>query len=224
MAVKRLVRGLEVGQRAALLISEMQNGIANLAHVDTPLAHQVAARDLPARINMLADHFRQAGLPVVHCTVSARPGFHAWPVNCVLAARIAKEGRLQHGSEFAAIHDEVRVAETDIVSARHHGMAAFTGTDLDATLRALDVQTVVFAGVSTNVALMGGSVEAVGLGYNSVIAEDCTAGGTADTHRIQITMHLPLVATVSDSVSIAAALSSSSKGTGVAETAADSPE
>jgi nicotinamidase-related amidase len=202
------VKGLEQGKRAALLISEMQNGIVDPAHIDTPLARQVFERGTVAKINALAAAFRTRNLPVVHCTISARPGFQAWNVNCILAARIAKAGKLIQGSHFAAIHDDILVAESDIISDRHHGMAAFTGTDLDATLRAAGVDTVVFSGVSTNVALMGGSVEAVGLGYTSIIAEDCSAGGTAETHRIQIEMHLPLVATIANSGDIVTALDS----------------
>jgi nicotinamidase-related amidase len=201
-----MVKGLEPGKRAALLVSEMQNGITDRAFRDTPLAEQVATRDIVSTINDLAAGFRERGLPVIHCTVAARPEFQGWNRNCVLAARIYKEGHLVSGSRFAAIHDGIVVAGTDIVSDRHHGMAAFTGTDLDATLRALGVDTVVFCGVSTNVALMGGSVEAVGHGYTVVIAEDCTAGGTAETHQVQITMHLPLVATVSNRADILAAL------------------
>lgn len=200
------VKGFEEGRRAALLISEMQNGISNPHYADTPLAQQVEARGVVAKINALASHFRQHQLPVIHCTVSARHGFQAWNVNCVLAARIRKIGKLIEATDFADIHNDILVAENDIISARHHGMAAFTGTDLDATLRSLNVRTVVFCGVSTNVALMGGSIEAVGLGYTSVIPEDCTAGGTADTHRVQIEMHLPLVATISSSSEVRAAL------------------
>lgn len=201
-----MVKGLDRGQKAALLISEMQNGIANPAFASTSLAGQVEARGLPAKVSALAARFRAAGRPVVHCIVAARPGFQAWPVNCVLAAQIRKRGQLVAGSQYAAIHDAIEVAATDIVAERHHGMAAFTGTDLNATLRALEVETVVFSGVSTNVALMGGSVEAVGLGYNVVIAEDCAAGGTAETHEVQVSMHLPLVATVSSAEAICAAL------------------
>lgn len=200
------VKGLDEGQRAALLISEMQNGIVDPAFVDSPLARQVAERGTIAKVNALAAAFRERGLPVVHCTISARPGFVGWNRNSVLAARIAKAGKLIQGSQFAAIHSQIVVGDGDVVSDRHNGMAAFTGTDLDATLRAMRVETVVFSGVSTNVALMGGSVEAIGLGYTSVIAEDCAAGGTAETHQIQITMHLPLVATIAASTEIVAAL------------------
>lgn len=199
-----MVRTLEAGKRAALVISEMQNGITNPAYSESTLIEQVVARKLPQQINELAAGFRNARLPVIHCTISARPDFAGWPVNCVLASRIAKMGQLVHGTPFAAIHDDIPVLDGDIVSARHHGMAPFTGTDLNATLKSFGIDTVVFAGVSTNVALMGGSVEAVGHGYNVVIAEDCVAGGTAETHQIQITMHLPLVATLSDKVSILA--------------------
>jgi len=196
------VRGLEPGRRPALLISEIQNGIANGAYTQSPLVEQVAERGIVPRINALADGFRIAGHPVIHCIVTMRPQGLGWNRNCVLAARIEKGGYLMKGTPSAAIHEDMRVGAGDIVSERHHGMTAFTGTDLDATLRGLDVDTVVFAGVSTNVALMGGSCEAVGNGYHVVIAEDCTAGGTAETHRIQVTMHLPLVATISDSASV----------------------
>lgn len=69
-----MVKGLDRGQRAALLISEMQNGIANSAFVSSPLSGQVAERRLPEKVNALAARFRAGGLPVVHCTIAARPG------------------------------------------------------------------------------------------------------------------------------------------------------
>lgn len=196
------VIGLEEGLRPALLISEMQNNMANPAYNDTPLVGQVVERGIVSKINVLADGFRKAGKPVIHCTISARKGFVGWNDNCRLAHRIAKERRLEDGTPAAAIHDDITVAQSDIVSARHHAMTPFTGSSLDATLRGLGVDTVVFAGVSTNIALPGGCSEAVGLGYRVVLAEDCTAGGTAESHDFQIRMHLPLLATISDSAAI----------------------
>ena len=66
------VRGLEPGKRAALVVNEMQNAIANPAHIDTPLAGQVTARGIVARINTLTAAFRAAGAPVIFCTIAAR--------------------------------------------------------------------------------------------------------------------------------------------------------
>lgn len=98
------------------------------------------------------------------------------------------------------------VEPSDVVSNRAHGMAPFTGTTLDATLRGYGVDTVVLSGVSTNIALPGAATEAVALGYSVVLAEDCTAGATPETHQMQITMHLPMLATITDAESVMASL------------------
>jgi nicotinamidase-related amidase len=201
-----MVRGLDRGERAALVISECQNGIANIAYSRSPLSEQVSTRNVVPKINLLASHFRSANLPVIHCTITARPDFSGWKVNCVLAARIQHEGKLVKGTVFGAIHDAIELVASDIIVERHHGMSPFTGTALDATLRGFGIDTVVFAGVSTNIALPSGSAEAVALGYSVVLAEDCCAGGTVDTHQTQITMHLPLIATISDGTAIADAI------------------
>ncbi len=201
------VRGLEPGKRAALLVVEVQNGITNPSYDDTPLARQVVARGIVAGINTLATAFREAGAPVIFCTIaSATSDWTGFRVNCALAARIRRKGKLVSGTEHAAIHDDLIVAPSNIVIQRWHGMAPFTGTALDATLRGYDIDTVVLSGVSTNIALPGAATEAVALGYNVVLAEDCTAGATAETHSMQITMHLPLLATIIGSDSVIASL------------------
>src|SRR3984885_6925055 len=199
------VRGLEPGKRAALVVNELQNAIANPAHVDTPLAAQVTARGIVARINTLTAAFRAAGAPVIFCTIAARtPDFDGFRVNCALAAGIRRKGHLVTGTANAAVHDDLVVEPSDIISHRSHGMAPFTGTALDATLRGYGVETVVLTGVSTNIALPGAATEAVALGYNVVLVEDCTAGATPETHQMQITMHLPLLAAVTDAESVIA--------------------
>ena len=201
------VRGLERGKRAALIVNEMQNAIANPAYIDTPLAGQVTERGIVDRINTLTAAFRAAGLPVIFCTIAARTAdFDGFRVNCALAAGIRRKGHLVDGTANAAVHDGLVVEPTDIVCHRSHGMAPFTGTNLDATLRGYDIDTVVLSGVSTNIALPGAATEAVALGYNVVLAEDCTAGATTETHQMQVTMHLPLLATITGAASVMASL------------------
>jgi nicotinamidase-related amidase len=201
------VRGLEPGKRAALVVNELQNAIANPAHVDTPLAAQVTARGIVARINVLAAAFRAAGGPVIYCTIAARtPDWDGYLVNCALAARIKRTGKLVLGTAGGALHDDLVVGPSDVVSNRSHGMAPFTGTTLDATLRGYGIDTVVLTGVSTNIALPGAATEAVALGYSVVLVEDCTAGATPETHRMQITEHLPLLATITTAESVIASL------------------
>src|SRR3954468_7760733 len=155
------IRGLDRGQRPALVISECQNGIINPAYEQSPLIEQVTERGIVPRIDALAGVFRAAGLPVVHVTIAAPPGFVGFRVNCALAARLAKSGKLVTGTPYAAVHDDLPVHDADIVVERMHGMAPFTGTELDAVLRGHDVDTVVLAGVSTNIALPGAASEAI---------------------------------------------------------------
>jgi nicotinamidase-related amidase len=206
--MKKII-GLEKGQRPALVVVECQYLMTNPAYIDPEspgLTDQVVARGIIPKINRLAAGFRAAKLPVIFCTIAARPNFEGFPVNCLLAYQVVRRGQLIQGSPAAALNDELVLGDHDIVINRIAGMAIFTGTDLDATLCGLSVETVVLAGVSTNIALPGSATEAVGLGYNVVLAEDCTAGGTAQTHQMQVSMHLPFLATVADSKSIVAAV------------------
>jgi nicotinamidase-related amidase len=201
------VRGIEPGKRVALIVNEMQNAIANPSYIDSPLASQVTARAIVGRINALTAAFRAAGAPVIFATIAARTAdFDGFPVNCALAAGIRRKGHLVTGTGNAAIHDDLSVEKSDIVNHRSHGMAPFTGTTLDATLRGYGIDVVVLCGVSTNIALPGAATEAVALGYSVVLAEDCTAGATPETHHMQVTMHLPLLATIADAESVIASL------------------
>ncbi|MBB3860953.1 nicotinamidase-related amidase [Novosphingobium hassiacum] len=200
------LKGLEPGKRAALLVVEMQNGIINPAFTAGPLVDQVEARAIVPKINSLAAEFRAHGYPVVHCIISARPGFAGWNNNCYLAHHILRENRLISGSVYAALHDGIDFQPEDYIEERHHGMSAFTGTRLAPLLRAHRVDTVVLSGVSTNVALIGSAIEAVGLGYQALLAEDCSAGATAESHAMQIGMNLSAVASVGRADEIIAAL------------------
>jgi nicotinamidase-related amidase len=194
--------GLDEGQKPALVVVECQNRMTNPKYRDenrAGLMEQVVSRGIIDRINRLSAAFRSHDLPVVFATIALRPGFRGYTVNCLLAAQLIKNGSLIIGSDAARLNDDLVVEPTDIVSNRVSGMAVFTGTEVDAILRGFDVDTVVLAGVSTNIALPSSACEAVGLGYNVVLAEDCTAGGTAETHHMQVTMHLPFLATVASS-------------------------
>ena len=87
-------------------------------------------------------------------------------------------------------------------------MSMFHGTELEWHLRGLGIQTCVMVGVSTSIALPGSANEAVARLLNTVIPEDCTAGGTTDSHEMQIRLHLPLLATVTSSEAVITALHS----------------
>ncbi len=127
---------------------------------------------------------RAAEMPVVHCLAHFREDRAGSVANCRMLAASAKmsehNGGLLIGSESAEVIQEFAPQPSDIEIARWHGMSPFIGTSLDQTLRNLGVTTVVAAGVSLNVGVMGLVINAVDLGYQVVLAGDAVAGIPAD--------------------------------------------
>ena len=120
---------------------------------------------------------RAAAVPVVHCLAHFREDRAGSVANCRMLAASAKmsaeTGGLLIGSESAQVIQEFDLQPSDIEIARWHGMSPFIGTSLDQTLRNLGVTTVVAAGVSLNVGVMGLVINAVDLGYPGGAGRRC---------------------------------------------------
>jgi nicotinamidase-related amidase len=194
-------------QSAALVISECQMGILDPAASVTPgLAVQAAERGIVARIAGLADAFRAAGLPVVHCHIAHRPDLAGIKANSLLGALAIKNRTLIAGTPDTLPPPELAPHPGDHVSVRATGLTAFYGTDLDATLRLGGVETIVLTGVSTDVAIPGLALEAVNRGYYVRIPADCVAGTSATSHEFMMGGLLPLVARITDAAAVLASL------------------
>jgi nicotinamidase-related amidase len=197
------IRGLEKGKKPALLISECQKGVIGPGlSLFEGLVSEAAEREIVPRIDSLAKAFREAGYPVVHLHVVHKPGYPDLPVTNVILANSTRHGRMVIGSVDVEPVDELRPSGNDIIHARSFSLVGFHGTELDATLRHMGVDTLVLAGVSTNVAISGTALCGSDLGYQVVVAEDCTAGSDAKTHEFICKNLLPLYSTVSDSSTI----------------------
>jgi nicotinamidase-related amidase len=206
------IRGLDAGQRPALVISECQRGMTDPAVTINPgLSGQVHERGIVGKIAALAGVCRANDIPVIHCPVVLREDLKGLTICCVLTAQMAKSRALCKGRPEAEIHPLLSPQQGDFVVERIHGVSAFHGTELEAILRALRIDTLILTGVSTNIALPGICTEAVNRGFNVVMPEDCTAGGTAETHQMQVTMHLPLLATISAASSVTTMLAQRSR-------------
>jgi nicotinamidase-related amidase len=160
------------------------------------LAQQAEERGMLAHIARLAAAFRARDFPVVHAHVAHRPDFGGVVINSLVTARSRKAQSMRAGTPDVEPMDGAVPEPSDYVSSRRSGLGMWYGTDLDATLRNLGVETVVLSGVSTNLALFAGAVGAVDRGYKAVLAEDASAGAAPELHEWMITNALPLVATV----------------------------
>jgi nicotinamidase-related amidase len=170
------------------------------------LADQVGKRGVLQHIADLAARFREAGRPVVYCTIAHRADGVGLLPNSKLGAMALKHHRMIAGSADVELPAVIAPQASDLVSSRATGVTAFYGTDLDAMLRLQRVDTVVLAGVSTNIALPGLALEAVNRGYHVVVAEDCTAGSSTQTHEFMIEHLLSMLARVATADQVASHL------------------
>ena len=180
----------------AILTMELQRGVVGDLAAMPHLRDAVEAEDgLPHTARLLAAA-RAVGAPVIHCTAMFRPDRVGSPVNTPFAAASRKQPvTLVIGSPEAEVVPDLAREASDLESARMHGMAPFIGTDLDPTLRAEGIRTVVATGVSLNVGIFGLVLEAVNLGYRVVIASDCVTGLPADYAAAVLEHSLSLLAT-----------------------------
>lgn len=191
------MRGWDSGERAALLINECQRGIVEEGIAGLGgLAEQVRLRGVIEQVASLARAFREAGLPVVHSTIVTRPDGVGLEPTCLLTGALRKHGAVHEGTVGAAICPALAPEPGDVVIQRMHGLTPFHATELEPVLRSLGVQTLVLAGVSTNIAVPGACIEAVNRGFSVVVPEDAVAGAWPEAHEFQIRHTLPLLASV----------------------------
>lgn len=198
-----MIKGLDRGQKPALVISECQMGMVGEADVHNPgLAGEAVRRGIVDAIAVVAAAFRDAGLPVVHSTFVPKSDYSGTGANCLLLGHIRKQGVVKEGNPAAAIHPKLTPAPQDLVTRRVHALSAFHGTELDSYLRNHSVQSVVLVGVSTNLALPTSATEAVNRGFQVIIPEDCTAGAWPEAHEFMVKHTLPLLATMTTSTDL----------------------
>lgn len=163
-------------EHTALVTQECQRGVIGDRSLLPALA-DAARGEVTRNIARLVDGARGAGAQVLHCTAERRPDGLGANHNARLFRAMARSDRpLAPGSEAAEIVPEVRVAASDLVLARLHGLSPFQGTELDSLLRNLGVRTIVAVGVSVNVAITNLAFDAVNASYQVVIPRDAVAG------------------------------------------------
>ena len=181
----------------AVLTMELQRGVVGDLAAIPPLREAVEAENvLPNTARLLAGA-RGVGARVVHCTAMFRADRAGSPVNYPFAAASRRKPvALVIGSPEVEVVPDLARETSDLESARLHGMAPFIGTNLDPTLRAEGIRTVVATGVSVNVGIFGLVIEAVNHGYRVVVATDCVTGIPADYAEAVLKNSVALLATL----------------------------
>ena len=168
---------------AALIIIDMQNGFIDER---SSLCIAGAAATLPACARAL-DRARKLGIPVFHvCREYAADGsdvestrFETWLAG---GRPVSKASTLPDSLGFPPL---VAPQADDHVIIKPR-FSAFFDTNLDDTLRAMGVTTVVLTGTTTPNCIRTTCYDALSLNYNVVVIEDCTSSRTPEVQATNI--------------------------------------
>jgi len=197
----RLVELLTPGD-VAVLTMELQQGVVGDGALMKALVDEVervGVRDTAGRLCVAA---RAARVPVVHCTAENRPDGIGATDNCKVFAMNARLRRetgstpIDQGTDGARLVPELGPESSDVVVSRIHGMTPFTSTSLDQILRNMGIRTLVVAGVSVNLGILGTVISAIDLGYRVVLVRDAVCGVPTEYADAVIDNTLSLLATV----------------------------
>jgi len=137
---------------------------------------------VPNLRKMLA-FFRENGLRIVYITIgSEMDDYSDAPPHMAKFFRGTnnRKGQLEH-----EIVEEVRPLPTEPV-VNKTTISAFTSTGIDSLLRAMGVEYLLFAGVSTNMCVGTTARDAADRGYRCVLVEDCCGAAQYEYHRWEI--------------------------------------
>ena len=158
----------------AVLTMEMQRGVIGDLAALPELAAEAAALGIVEQTARLLRAARSQGAAVVHCLFVSIEG---QPLNApILTAMARLPTRLFAGSPAAELIPELDEQPTDHRAIRSHGVSPFGGTSLGSDLRDLGVSTLIVAGVSVNLGVLGLAIEAVNAGFHVVVATDAVCG------------------------------------------------
>jgi ureidoacrylate peracid hydrolase len=165
----------------ALILVDLQR-----CFIDQSSEHSAqGATALVERLNALAERCREANVLVIltaHVLRADHSNAGTLPEKVVAVA----DGMIDEMSEGAALHSAVRIDPRDIV-VRKPRFSAFAGTDLDLILRTRGIQTLIVAGIATDICCESTARDAADRGLHVIFLSDGTASGSGadDPHADQ---------------------------------------
>jgi len=124
---------------------------------------------------------RRAGMLVAFINVVYRPGYTDLIRNNALFNSVPVVKASIRGTPGAAVIPEMTPTDKDFII-EHTRLGSFYGTDLESILRKHDIKTVIVTGIATNVAVEQTVREAIQIGYDTVLLEDCCCTSNATYH------------------------------------------
>ena len=177
-------------QKTALVLIDLQHGIVGLP------TEPRSAQDVVATCRRLADTFREKGALVVFVRVDLN---YMSPV--LADVSLSDPTAPPPPPQASLIVPEANMQAGDILITKCH-WDAFTGTELERTLREQGIEAIVLGGIATNMGVESTGRHAVALGFHLVLAEDACSALTKVGHSSSVENVFPLLSRVRRSAEI----------------------
>jgi nicotinamidase-related amidase len=169
--------------RTALLVVHMAKGVAG--QVDTPFNRLFRQRAENAGIiraqTRLLDGFRTAKAKVIYTLVTYQPGLPGVKPNSPLFRTLINNPTLLLGTPAVEVINEV-APQPDEPVVRGQAANGFDGTALGTILRVAGVDTIVLAGIATDVAVESTARAASDLQYRTIVVSDACQADSDEAH------------------------------------------
>jgi len=154
--------------KAAVVVIDMINDFV------TGVFKNERAEKIVPTIKRLLNFARESKIPVVYVNDAHLPNvdieFEVWPQHAVA------------GTWGAQVVDELKPEKGDFVLQKRR-YSAFQGTDLDQLLRELRVDTLILAGVVTDICIQHTAADAFFRGYKIIVPQDCVEAVDEQTQK-----------------------------------------
>lgn len=171
----------------ALLVMDLQNGIVDR------LADQ--AETLLTSVSGAIAAARSASIPVVFVRVALRDGAPEASRRNKSFSTLGASNVMSEDGPSTQIHPRVEPRSGEMVVTKRR-VSAFSGSDLDVVLRALDVDALVLSGIATSGVVLSTLRQAADLDFMLTVLHDACADADAEVHRVLMEKVFPRQATV----------------------------
>lgn len=185
--------------RTALLIADFYAEMMNT------VPHAVD-RSVVARTRELQRVARDAGIMVCYSATVFRPGYPEVSERNKTFSQRKASGQPAILDPLQIIHEAVRPEEGEVVAGKHRVNAMF-GTDLEMSLRANNIDTLVILGYATSGVVLSTTRYASDADFRLFIVEDCCSDQDVEVHDFLTQRIFPRQADVVSAADVIQALS-----------------
>jgi ureidoacrylate peracid hydrolase len=178
--------------RPALLVIDVQNGFVSKGGSYDKLGMDTSHyRAAVPKIRELIDLCREIDVPIFYTEAVREPSGIDLLTNVHRILPKSREERIKkvpicvRGTWDAQTIDELRPTDTDHIIIKRRD-SAFQDTEIIAWLSALDINTLIFAGVDTSICVETSLRDAFNRGYDTILISDATASGSKEGYDMTL--------------------------------------